>query len=107
MSGMSIALSGGGHRATLFGLGVLLYLADAGKNVGALSISSVSGGSITNGFVAQELDYSTCGAAEFEQMVAAPLAGQIAQRGTLYAPLFSKLYLVVLVLSGLATVIVP
>ena len=41
---LSVALSGGGHRAALFGLGVLMYLADAGKNRQVGSIVSVSGG---------------------------------------------------------------
>jgi predicted acylesterase/phospholipase RssA len=55
----SIALSGGGHRAALFGLGALLYLADAGLLPSVSSIASVSGGSITNGVVAKELDVNT------------------------------------------------
>jgi len=46
-----VALSGGGHRATIFGLGALLYLVDAGLNRSVMAISSVSGGSILNGFV--------------------------------------------------------
>jgi hypothetical protein len=37
MAGKSVALSGGGRRAALFGLAALLYLSDAGVN------SSVSG----------------------------------------------------------------
>jgi hypothetical protein len=32
MPSVSVSLSGGGHRASLFALGALLYLADAGKN---------------------------------------------------------------------------
>ena len=107
MSRVSVALSGGGHRATLFGLGVLLYLADAGKNREVTNIASVSGGSITNGFVAQQLDFATCSKEDFEKEVGAPLAEQIAQRGTLFAPLATKLYLIVLVLSSLATLVGP
>lgn len=38
----------GGHR-TLFALGALQYLADAGKNIDVSSIASVSGGSLTSG----------------------------------------------------------
>lgn len=53
MASVGVALSGGGYRASLFGLGVLLYLADADRNSDVTSIASVSGGSITNGFVAQ------------------------------------------------------
>ena len=79
---VAIALSGGGHRATLFALGALMYVVDAGKNRGTTSIASVSVGS-----------------AEFEQRVARPLASQIAQRGTLFAPLATTLYLIVLVVG--------
>ena len=53
MPKIAVSLSGGGYRASLFGLGTLLYLADAGKNAEVCCISSVSGGSITNGYVAQ------------------------------------------------------
>ena len=52
MPSVGVAISGGGHRAGLFGLGVLLYLADAGKNRDVACVSSVSGGSLTNGYVA-------------------------------------------------------
>jgi hypothetical protein len=38
----------GGHRATIWGLGVLLYLVDAGKHREVEVLSSVSGGSILN-----------------------------------------------------------
>ena len=51
MAKIGVAISGGGHRATLFGLGVLLYLADVARNNEVVTISSVSGGSITNAFV--------------------------------------------------------
>lgn len=47
---LGLALSGGGHRASLFGLGVLMAMRDAGKQ--PIQISSVSGGSITNAFLA-------------------------------------------------------
>ena len=40
---IAVALSGGGHRAALFGLGALLYLVDAGKGPELATISSVSG----------------------------------------------------------------
>lgn len=49
---LGLALSGGGHRATAFSLGVLMYLADEGLNRRVDVISSVSGGSILNAFVA-------------------------------------------------------
>src|SRR5262245_56121822 len=63
-SDIGLALSGGGHRAALFGLGVLMALRDAGKidapvdranGAGRMTqIASVSGGSITNAVLARE-----------------------------------------------------
>ena len=47
---LGLAISGGGHRASLFGLGVLMAMRDAGKQ--PKQISSVSGGSITNAVLA-------------------------------------------------------
>ncbi|MCL1595756.1 MAG: hypothetical protein M3132_15550, partial [Actinomycetia bacterium] len=47
---IDVALSGGGHRATLFGLGALMAIKDRGRP--PWRISSVSGGSITNVFLA-------------------------------------------------------
>lgn len=48
---IGIALSGGGHRAAVFCLGAMLYLVDAGLNRSVTTISSVSGGSILNGYL--------------------------------------------------------
>jgi hypothetical protein len=42
-----LALSGGGFRATIFHLGVIRYLRDAGWLPNVAAVSSVSGGSIT------------------------------------------------------------
>ena len=50
--GLGLSLSGGGHRATVFSLGALLYLVDSGCNRRVQTIASVSGGSITNAFLA-------------------------------------------------------
>jgi hypothetical protein len=79
--GIGVTLSGGGHRASLFGLGALLYVADSGKNNQVRSISSVSGGSLTNGFVAQTVDFRRVQAGDFERALR-PLARQLAQSGT-------------------------
>jgi hypothetical protein len=49
---IGVALSGGGYRASAWGMGTLLYLADAGLNGCVTTVSSVSGGSITNATVA-------------------------------------------------------
>jgi NTE family protein len=43
---LALAVSGGGHRATLFTLGALQYLADAGLSGSVTSIASVSGGRV-------------------------------------------------------------
>ena len=107
MKGVGLALSGGGHRASLFGLGVLLYLADAGKLPDITSIASVSGGSLTNGYIAQKLDLTkvTDGAA-FEG-AARPFARQLAQRGTLFATWLTWAYVIALVITGLAILVLP
>jgi hypothetical protein len=54
---IGVAMSGGGHRAALWGLGTLLYLVDSGLHEDVTTISSVSGGSITNGVVGKNVDY--------------------------------------------------
>lgn len=95
MARIGIALSGGGHRASLFGLGVLLYLADSGKNREVVCISSVSGGSLTNAYVAQAGRFSSMRPEEF-RAVAAAFARQLAERGTLWASWLTVLYVVAL-----------
>jgi len=107
MRGITVALSGGGHRASLFGLGVLLYLRDAGKLPEVTSVASVSGGSLTNGFFAQTIDLATVDdGAAFERAVA-PFAKQLAQHGTLFASWTTCIYLVILCLTGVAATVVP
>jgi hypothetical protein len=64
---LGIALSGGGVRASLFALGALLYLVNKKLNRYVREISSVSGGSITNGFVAHRCDFSKVEPEEFDQ----------------------------------------
>ena len=80
MSDVGVALSGGGHRAALFGLGVLLYLADSGRNRSVTSVASVSGGSLTNGYLAQELEYRTASPEDVHDL-ARRFASQIVRRG--------------------------
>jgi len=104
MAGIAVALSGGGHRAALFGLGVLLYLVDAKKNEQVTSIASVSGGSLTNAYVAQSIDYATASTADFEP-VARRLAGQIVKRATLWAAPLTWLYLALLLATAAAAII--
>lgn len=104
MSGIAVALSGGGHRAALFGLGVLLYLVDADKHRSVTSVASVSGGSLTNGYVAQAGDYAGTTTDEFWD-VARRLTTQIGRRGTLWASPLTWAYLAVLVLAALAALV--
>jgi predicted acylesterase/phospholipase RssA len=46
MPRLGLALSGGGFRATLYHLGVVRYLRDAGQLQHVTDIAAVSGGSI-------------------------------------------------------------
>jgi hypothetical protein len=64
---IGIAVSGGGHRATVWDIGALIAVADAGLNRHVVSISSVSGGSIANGVAAHERDYRASSAAEVSE----------------------------------------
>ncbi len=96
MPTIGVAISGGGHRAGLSGLGVLLYLADAEKNRHVASVSSVSGGSLTNGYVAQAVNYADVPPDDFRKAVA-PLARRLARTGTFFPPSpFTWVYLFLL-----------
>jgi hypothetical protein len=79
-----VALSGGGHRASVFALGVLLYLVRCGRNANVAHITSVSGGSITNAYVGLSGDYRNFSADEFDQ-IAGALALQLSDRGSIYS----------------------
>lgn len=81
---LGVALSGGGHRATLFGLGAMLYLADAGQGRHLRTVSSISGGSLANGYLGLRCDLATAPPAEVRRHAGA-LATQVARRGTLWA----------------------
>ncbi len=50
---IGLTFSGGGFRATLAGLGMIRYLADADLLKNVRYSSSVSGGSVTNGLLAK------------------------------------------------------
>lgn len=89
-----MALSGGGHRATLFSLGALLYLVDAGCNTLVDSVVSVSGGSITNAAVAHGCDFPTVDVEEFDQ-VAARIASTTVRRGVLFSAASTYAFLLV------------
>jgi Patatin-like phospholipase len=77
---LEVALSGGGHRATAYALGSLLYLVHAKLNGRVRNIASVSGASITNAFVASRCDFKHVEIDEFES-VATELVSKVARRG--------------------------
>lgn len=104
---LAVSLSGGGHRATLFVLGALMYLVDAKANTYVTSIASVSGGSLTNGLVGQNVNFRETEGTEFRSRVASPLATQIANKGTLFAPFSTKLYLAILIVTGIVALVIP
>jgi len=93
---VAVALSGGGHRASLFGLGALLYLVDAGKGAQMSSVSSISGGSLTNGYVGLKIDLTTATAQSFRDDVR-PLAKAVSTGGTVWARPLTYLYLLSMV----------
>jgi hypothetical protein len=70
---IGIAISGGGHRATVWGLGATMAVVDAGLGSEVTSISSVSGGSIANGVIAHEVDLRTVDGPAFERALAPSL----------------------------------
>jgi predicted acylesterase/phospholipase RssA len=82
---VGVALSGGGHRATAWALGALLYLVDVGASKRVRSIASVSGGSIANGVVARGGQYSTIDRNAFVREIVAPLARRLSIEGTIFA----------------------
>jgi predicted acylesterase/phospholipase RssA len=83
---LRVALSGGGLRAAVFDLGLLLYLVDAGLNARVEQISSVSGGSITNAFVARRCNFQKVSSQEFDG-IAARLLKIIVRHGLIRRPL--------------------
>ncbi|MER6401691.1 hypothetical protein ABT263_37475 [Kitasatospora sp. NPDC001603] len=83
MAKIGVALSGGGYRATMWGIGALIYLADVGRHREVVAISSVSGGSVANGVVAHETDYRDGPGAEFADRVR-PLIRHCAHTGLFF-----------------------
>ncbi|NMQ29363.1 patatin-like phospholipase family protein [Candidatus Accumulibacter phosphatis] len=73
---IGLSLSGGGFRATLFGLGTLWRLNEGGLLRRLTRISSVSGGSIVAGVLAhrwRQLNFVDDQASNFEEVVAQPV----------------------------------
>ena len=80
--GFAIALSGGGHRATLATLGALIAIVDRGLGSKVIQVASVSGGSITNAFVAQRGQLERLGPGQLDN-IATELAITIIRKGVL------------------------
>ena len=103
MTRIGIALSGGGHRATIWGVGVLLYIADAGRQGDVGAIASVSGGSIANGVVAHEMDYASVSADELRVRLR-PLLRHVAYTGLFFwGPSTNAFVVTLLTLLGIGT----
>jgi hypothetical protein len=75
----SLTFSGGGKRAALFALGGLFALVESGEHKAVRSITSVSGGSMTNAVIASQLDLANSTADEFVA-VAAPYFENLCKR---------------------------
>ncbi len=107
--GAGVALSGGGHRAAVFALGVLLYLVRCGRNGNVAHITSVSGGSITNAYVGLVGNYRNFDTDEFDQ-IAGALALQLSDRGSIYSHWLTRaciaVSLALLVLAAFAVFLV-
>src|SRR5215203_1450044 len=71
---IGLALSGGGFRATLYHLGLVRFLRDAGALTRVTHITSVSGGSILAAHLALHWDRYTGSANDFDAAAAEVLA---------------------------------
>src|SRR5215510_11327882 len=74
MKKIGLALSGGGFRATLYHLGLVRFLRDAGLLRQVTHITSVSGGSIIAAHLALNWDLYNGSVEEFEQAAGKLLA---------------------------------
>src|SRR5437764_6480169 len=74
MKKLGLALSGGGFRASLYHLGLVRFLRDAGILSQVTHITSVSGGSIMAAHLALNWDRYTGSAKEFDQAATQLLA---------------------------------
>lgn len=91
---IAVAISGGGFRATLCGLGVLRFLADAALLSDVRYVSSVSGGSIANGCFAvryQTLAEENFAPTAFDRLVLDPVVERVS-RGSFSSLLLRNLW---------------
>lgn len=85
-SNFAVSLSGGGHRATLYGLGGLMAIVDSGANVRTRQIASVSGGSIANLVVAHACEFNKTDSKAFSAI--AKKMFKTVSKGVLTKPIF-------------------
>ncbi|MCG6498468.1 patatin-like phospholipase family protein [Kitasatospora sp. A2-31] len=105
MTRIGVAISGGGYRATMWGIGALLYLADTGRHKDVVAISSVSGGSVANGVVAHETDFRQDPGADFAERVR-PLIRHCARTGLFFwGPSTNRYVRSLFALAGLALLV--
>lgn len=100
--GFAIALSGGGHRATLATLGSLMAIIDRGLGPKIIQVASVSGGSITNAFVAQRTRLEKLDRPGQLDEIAKALATSIISKGVLTKGWYAILALAVLIVGTVA-----
>ena len=100
---IGLALSGGGSRAALYSLGVLLYLVHSKLNEEVRLISSVSGGSIVNAALSVTEDYSRVSPPDFDK-IAGRLANRLANRGVFFVGRWRDLPLGLLFVLGVGLV---
>ncbi|WP_395297610.1 patatin-like phospholipase family protein [Kitasatospora hibisci] len=104
MARIGVAISGGGYRATMWGIGALLYLAETGRHRDVVAISSVSGGSVANGVVAHETDFRQDPGGDFAERVR-PLIRHCARTGLFFwGPSTNRYVRSLFALAGLAVV---
>ena len=101
---LGVALSGGGVRASLFALGALMLFVDSGENERVTEMCSVSGGSITNAFVAQRCNFQTVSRADFDQcasqLALAIVRGLVTKRFVLTTYGVAGLFVIILTMSS-------
>ena len=79
---LGLALSGGGVRATLFSLGVVIGLIETGCHRRMRCVASVSGGSILNAVLAHKRSLASLSSITDFESLASDVAANLAWRGT-------------------------
>ena len=101
MKTIGVALSGGGHRATVWAFGALLYLTDANQHRRVSTVASISGGSIANGVLAKQVDYTTVDGAQLRAAIA-PALRHLAEEGLFFfGPATNRYVYTILAFAGL------